>query len=80
MAPKRDYYDVLSVPKDADAGELKRAFRELARRYHPDINDSREAEERFKEANEAYAVLSEPNERKRYDRYGHKGVQKPEGG
>ena len=74
MARKRDYYDVLGVSRDADDAELKRAFRDLARRYHPDINASEESEERFKEANEAYAVLSDPRKRSRYDRHGHSAV------
>lgn len=71
---KRDYYEVLGVARDADEIELKRAFRELARRYHPDINPGKVAEDRFKEANEAYAVLSDPKARARYDRYGHAGI------
>lgn len=71
---KRDYYDVLGVAKDADDAELKRAFRELARKYHPDINTGDDAEDRFKEANEAYAVLSDPKSRARYDRFGHAGI------
>lgn len=75
MAKRRDYYEVLGVDRDAGDGELKRAFRELARRYHPDVNpDDSIAEERFKEANEAYAVLSDPRRRSRYDRYGHSAV------
>jgi molecular chaperone DnaJ len=80
---KRDYYDVLGVSKDADDAELKRAFRELARKYHPDINAGDDAEDRFKEANEAYAVLSDPKARARYDRYGHAaidGVDEPSSG
>ncbi len=71
---KRDYYDTLGVDKNADDAELKRAFRELARKYHPDVNSSAEAEERFKDANEAYAILSDPRKRSRYDRYGHSAV------
>jgi molecular chaperone DnaJ len=71
---KRDYYEVLGVPRDATEGELKRAFRDLARKYHPDMNPGRAAEEKFKEANEAYAVLSDARERSRYDRYGFAGV------
>lgn len=75
MAKRRDYYEVLGVERGADDAELKRAFRELARRYHPDVNpDDAVAEERFKEANEAYAVLSDPRRRTRYDRYGHSAV------
>lgn len=72
---KRDYYEILGVGRDADAAELKRAYRELALRYHPDKNPgSREAEEQFKEVSEAYAVLSEPDKRARYDRVGHAGA------
>lgn len=71
---KRDYYRVLGVSRDADEIELKRAFRELARKYHPDINPSQSAEDRFKEANEAYAVLSDAKLRARYDRHGFSAV------
>ena len=71
---KRDYYQVLGVPRDADDAELKRAFRDLARKFHPDVNPSQHAEDRFKEANEAYAVLSDPKARSRYDRYGFAGM------
>ncbi|HWM87381.1 MAG TPA: DnaJ C-terminal domain-containing protein [Kofleriaceae bacterium] len=71
---KRDYYEVLGVTRDVEELELKRAFRELARKFHPDINPSQHAEDRFKEANEAYAVLSDPKARARYDRYGFAGV------
>jgi molecular chaperone DnaJ len=75
MPKRRDYYEVLGVTTEADDAELKRAFRELARKYHPDVNpDDDVAEERFKEANEAYAVLSDPRRRSRYDRYGHSAV------
>ena len=80
--PKRDYYEVLGVAKDADDVELKRAFPELARKYHPDLNPGERAAEKFKEANEAYAVLSDPKARKRYDRYGFSSVdpERGEGG
>ena len=67
---KRDYYAVLGVPKDAQEAELKRAFRELARQHHPDVNPA-DGGERFREINEAYAVLSERESRQRYDRWGH---------
>lgn len=67
---KRDYYDVLGVSRDASEGDIKRAFRELARRYHPDVNAADEGE-RFREINEAYAVLSDKDQRQRYDRWGH---------
>jgi molecular chaperone DnaJ len=66
---RRDYYDVLGVSKGAEDGEIKRAYRELARKFHPDLNP--EGAERFKEINEAYAALSDPRERARYDRWGH---------
>ena len=59
----RDYYEVLDVPRDADADRIQQAFRSLARRYHPDVNKDPAAEERFKEINEAYQVLSEPKTR-----------------
>jgi molecular chaperone DnaJ len=69
---RRDYYDVLGVAKEADDGDIKRAYRELARRFHPDVNPDRpEFAERFKEINEAYAVLSDKDARARYDRWGH---------
>jgi molecular chaperone DnaJ len=67
---KRDYYEVLGVSRDADDAELKRAFRNQARRYHPDVNADPGAAERFKEINEAYSVLSDPEKRSRYDRFG----------
>lgn len=74
MARKRDYYLVLGVGKDADEAEIKRVYRELARKHHPDLNpDSPGATERFKEINEAYAVLSDRQSRTRYDRFGHDG-------
>ncbi len=75
MAGKRDYYDVLGVPRTASADELKRAYRRLARQYHPDVNKSADAEERFKEINEAYEVLRDEQKRTAYDRFGHAGVQ-----
>ncbi len=68
---KRDYYDVLGVSKNASDAEIKAAFRKLAKQYHPDINKSPEAPEKFKEAQEAYSVLSDENKRKQYDQYGH---------
>ncbi len=72
---KRDYYEVLGVPRHASQEEIKRAYRRLARQYHPDVSDAPDAEERFKEINEAYAVLSDPEKRARYDRFGHQGVE-----
>jgi molecular chaperone DnaJ len=75
MTSKRDYYKVLGVEKNADAEEIRKAYRELAKRYHPDRNvGDQEAEERFKEAAEAYEVLSDGEKRQRYDRFGHAGV------
>lgn len=72
---KRDYYEVLGVSKSADAAELKKAYRKLAVQYHPDRNpDDKTAEDKFKEAAEAYEVLSDPDKKAKYDRYGHAGV------
>jgi molecular chaperone DnaJ len=72
---KRDYYEVLGVARDASVAEIKKAYRQLAVRFHPDRNpDQPEAEDRFKEASEAYAILSDPDKRSRYDRFGHDGV------
>ncbi|MFD4723336.1 DnaJ C-terminal domain-containing protein [Streptomyces sp. NPDC058423] len=66
----RDYYDVLGVGRGAGSDEIQAAFRRLARRHHPDVNKEPEAEERFREINEAYSVLSDPDTRRRYDRFG----------
>lgn len=78
---KRDYYEVLGVSKNADEGALKKAYRKLAMKYHPDRNpDDKEAEEKFKEAAEAYDVLSDPDKKARYDRFGHAGVNGQAGG
>ena len=75
MANKRDYYEVLGVPKNAGKGDIKSAYRKLALQYHPDRNKSQGAEERFKEISEAYAVLSDDDKRNRYDTYGHVGTE-----
>lgn len=73
---KRDYYEVLGVPRTASAEEIKKAYRKMALQNHPDRNpDNKEAEERFKEAAEAYEVLGEPDKRQRYDQYGHAGMR-----
>src|SRR5512143_2728285 len=70
----RDYYDILGVGRGAGDDEIKSAFRKLARQYHPDVNKEPEAEEKFKEINEAYGVLSDPGKRARYDRFGRAGL------
>ena len=74
MAEERDYYEILGVGKNATDAELKSAFRQLVRKYHPDVNKEPGAEDRFKEINEAYQVLSDPDKRAAYDRYGKAGV------
>ena len=75
MSEKRDYYEVLEVPKNASAEDIKKAYRKQAIKYHPDKNPGdKEAEEKFKEAAEAYEVLSDPQKRQRYDQYGHAGM------
>lgn len=78
---KRDYYEVLGVPKNADKDAIKKAYRKVALKYHPDRNpDDKAAEEKFKEAAEAYEVLSDADKRARYDRFGHAGVSSNGGG
>lgn len=75
MADKRDYYEVLGVDKNASEDEIKKAYRQTAKKYHPDLNpNNKEAEEKFKEANEAYEILSDPQKKAKYDRFGHAGV------
>ncbi len=81
MADKRDYYEVLGVDKNADDSALKKAYRNLAKKYHPDSNPGdKEAEAKFKEASEAYAVLSDPEKRARYDQFGHAAFDAAGGG
>jgi molecular chaperone DnaJ len=75
MATTRDYYEILGVPRDADGRAIKSAFRKLARELHPDVSDHPEAQERFREAAEAYEVLSKSETRELYDRYGHEGLR-----
>src|SRR5581483_3327312 len=75
MASKRDYYETLGVPRSANQEDIKRAFRKLAMQYHPDRNKDNGAEARFKEIGEAYEVLSDPEKRQAYDRFGHSGLQ-----
>ena len=78
---KRDFYEILGVSKSADDKEIKKAYRKIAMKYHPDRNpDDKKAEEKFKEAAEAYEILSDANKRARYDRFGHAGVGQGAGG
>ena len=74
MATQRDYYDILGVPRGASDGEIKKAFRRLAQQWHPDISTDPNADDRFKEVNEAYQVLSDPQRRQAYDLFGRAGV------
>ena len=77
---KRDYYEVLGVQKGASQDEIKRAFRKLAKKYHPDVSKEPDAEAKFKEAQEAYAVLSDESKRAQYDQYGHAAFDQMNGG
>ena len=76
---KRDYYEVLGVDKNASESDIKLAFRRLAKKYHPDVSKEENASEKFKEAQEAYAVLSDPDKRKKYDQFGHSAFEGPNG-
>ena len=74
MSAKRDYYEILGVQRNASEDDIKKAFRRLARQYHPDVNKEKSAEARFKEINEAYEVLGDPQKRRAYNQFGHAGV------
>src|SRR5438874_9825474 len=74
MATQRDYYEILGVPRGASDDDVKKAFRKLAQRWHPDVNTDAGADHRFKELNEAYQVLSDPQRRQAYDLFGRAGV------
>src|SRR5918999_5186281 len=80
MATQRDYYDILGVPRGAGDEDIKRSFRKLAQQWHPDVNTSTEADTRFKEINEAYQVLSDPQRRQAYDMFGHAAAGGASGG
>ena len=78
---KRDYYEVLGIARNADDAEIKKAYRALAKKYHPDVNPGNaEAEAKFKEASEAYAILSDPDKRRQYDQFGHAAFEGGAGG
>jgi molecular chaperone DnaJ len=81
LATKRDFYEVLEVPKNASDDEIKKAYRKMAMKYHPDRNpDDKTSEEKFKEAKEAYEALSDPQKKVAYDQYGHAGIDPSMGG
>lgn len=81
MGIKRDYYEVLGIDRNADAAAIKKAYRKLAKKYHPDTNkDHPEAEQKFKEVTEAYSVLSDPEKKKMYDQFGHAAFDESGGG
>lgn len=81
MADERDYYEVLGVQKGESDDEIKKAFKKMARKYHPDLHpNDKECEEKFKELNKAYEVLSDSEKRQRYDQFGHAGVDPNFGG
>ena len=75
MAEKRDYYEVLNVERGTPQDEIKKAFRKLAFQYHPDRNKEPDAEDKFKEISEAYAILSDPEKKQQYDMFGHAGIR-----
>ena len=82
MSEKRDYYEVLGIEKGASDREIKRAYKKMARKYHPDLNrdDPKTAEEKFKEVNEAYEVLKDPKKKQAYDQFGHAAFEGGMGG
>ena len=80
MNDKRDYYEVLGVARGAAPDEIKKAYRRLARKYHPDVSEEADSEAKFKEINEAYEVLADEQKRGMYDRFGHAGVSNSAGG
>ena len=81
MADKRDYYEVLGLSKGAGDADIKKAYRSMAKKYHPDMNPGdAEAEAKFKEVNEAYAVLSDPDKKAKYDQFGHSAFDPTAGG
>ena len=81
MADKRDYYEVLGLNKGADEASIKKAYRTLTKKYHPDMNPGNaEAEQKFKEVNEAYSVLSDPDKKSKYDQFGHAAFDQGAGG
>ena len=79
MSTKPDYYDVLGVDRTASSEEIRKAFRDLARRHHPDVSKESDAESRFKQINEAYEVLGDSEKRSNYDQFGHSGPGSPFG-
>jgi len=79
MAEKRDYYEVLELSKGASDDDIKKAYRKLAKKYHPDLNKAPDAADKFKEVQEAYEVLSDPQKKAAYDAYGFAGVDPQQG-
>ena len=81
MADKKDFYETLGINKGAGADEIKKAYRSLAKKYHPDMNPGdKDAEQKFKEINEAYGILSDPDKKAKYDAYGHAAFEQGGGG